>query len=53
LRSETAASRVAGTGLRPRNRGRRNDVGGRMIIGNIKGEPLANGVCGEQTLNVG
>jgi hypothetical protein len=38
--------------LRPRNCRRRNDVGGR-IIGNIRGEPLANDVGGEQTLNIG
>ena len=39
--------------LRPRSRRRRNDVGGRIIIGNIRGEPLANDVGGEQTLNIG
>jgi hypothetical protein len=39
--------------LRPRNCRRRNDVGGRIIIGNIRGEPLANDVGGEQTLNIG
>jgi hypothetical protein len=33
---------------RPRRRGRRNGVGGRIIIGNISGEPLANGVGGEK-----
>jgi hypothetical protein len=39
---------------RPRGRRRRNDVGGRIIIiGNIRGEPLANHVGGEQTLNIG
>jgi hypothetical protein len=39
---------------RPRGRRRRNDVGGRIIIiGNIRGEPLANDVGGEQTLNIG
>src|SRR6266852_6425738 len=38
--------------LRPRSRRRRNDVGGRIIIGNIRGEPLANDVGGEQTLNI-
>ena len=39
--------------LRPRNCRRRDDVGGRIIIGNIRGEPLANNVGGEQTLNIG
>lgn len=39
--------------LRPRSCRRRNDVGGRIIIGNIRGEPLANDVGGEQTLNIG
>jgi HNH endonuclease len=39
--------------LRPRSRRRRNDVGGRIIIGNIRGGPLANDVGGEQTLNIG
>jgi hypothetical protein len=39
--------------LRPRNCRRRDDVGGRIIIGNIRGEPLANDVGGEQTLNIG
>jgi hypothetical protein len=39
--------------LRPRSRRRRNDVGGRIIIGNIRGEPLANDVGSEQTLNIG
>jgi hypothetical protein len=39
--------------LRPRSRRRRNDIGGRIIIGNIRGEPLANDVGGEQTLNIG
>jgi hypothetical protein len=39
--------------LRPRNCRRRNDVGGRIIIGNISGEPLANDVGREQTLNIG
>ncbi len=39
--------------LRPRSHRRRNDVGGRIIIGNIRGEPLANDVGGEQTLNIG
>ena len=36
-----------------RSRRRRNDVGGRIIIGNIRGEPFANDVGGEQTLNIG
>jgi hypothetical protein len=39
--------------LRPRSRRRRNDIAGRIIIGNIRGEPLANDVGGEQTLNIG
>jgi hypothetical protein len=39
--------------LRPRSRRRRNDVGGRIIIGDIRNEPLANDVGGEQTLNIG
>jgi hypothetical protein len=39
--------------LRPRSRRRRNDVGGRIIIGNFRGEPLASDVGGEQTLNIG
>jgi len=39
--------------LRPRSRRRRNDVGGLIIIGNIRGEPLAIDVSGEQTLNIG
>jgi hypothetical protein len=39
--------------LRPSNCRRRNDVGGRIIIGNIRGQPLANDVGGEQTLNIG
>src|SRR5882672_3603934 len=39
--------------LRPRSRRRRTDVGGRIIIGNIRGEPLANDVGGEQTLYIG
>jgi hypothetical protein len=47
-RSQTAALR------RSRGRGRRNGVGGRTIIGNISGgPPLANGVGGEQTFNIG
>src|SRR5258708_14349566 len=43
----------AASWLRPRSRRRRNDVGGRVIIGNIRGELLANDVGGEQTLNIG
>jgi hypothetical protein len=39
--------------LRPRSRRRRNDVGGLIIIGDIRGEPLAIDVSGEQTLNIG
>jgi hypothetical protein len=39
--------------LRPRSRRRRNDVSGRIIIGNIRGAPLANDVGREQTLNIG
>jgi hypothetical protein len=39
--------------LRPRSRRRRSDVGGRIIIGNISRELLANGVGGQQTLNIG
>jgi hypothetical protein len=39
--------------LPPRSRRRRNAVGWRIIIGNIRGEPLANHVGGEQTLNIG
>jgi hypothetical protein len=39
--------------LRTRSRRRRNDVGRRIIIGNIGGEPFANDVGGEQTLNIG
>jgi hypothetical protein len=42
-----------GSWLRPRNCRRHNDVGGRTIIGNIRGEPLAIDVGGEQTLNIG
>ncbi len=42
-----------GSQLRPRNRRRHNDVGRRIIIGNIRREPLANDVGGEQTLNIG
>jgi hypothetical protein len=38
---------------RPRSRRRRNDVGGRIIIGNIRGQPLANDVGSEQTINIG
>jgi hypothetical protein len=38
---------------RPRSRRRRNDVDGYIIIGNIRREPLANDVGGEQTLNIG
>jgi len=43
----------AASWLRPRSRRRRNDVGGRIIIGNIRGELLATDVIGEQTLNIG
>jgi hypothetical protein len=39
--------------LRPRSRRRHNDVGGRIIIGNIRGAPLAIDVGREQTLNIG
>jgi len=39
--------------LRPRSRRRRSDVGGLIIIGDIRGEPLAIDVSGEQTLNIG
>jgi hypothetical protein len=39
--------------LRPRSRRRRNDIGGRIIIANISGAPLANDVGGEQPLNIG
>ena len=39
--------------LRTRSRRRRNDVGGLIIIGNIRGAPLAIDVSGEQTLNIG
>ena len=39
--------------LRPRSRGRRNDLDGRIVIGNSRGELLAHDVGGEQTLNIG
>jgi hypothetical protein len=39
--------------LRPRSRRRRNDIGGRIIIADISGAPLANDVGGEQALNIG
>jgi hypothetical protein len=39
--------------LRPRSRRRRNHIGAHIIIDNIRGEPLANDVSGEQTLNIG
>jgi hypothetical protein len=39
--------------LRPRSRRRHNHIGARIIIDNIRGEPLANDVSGEQTLNIG
>jgi hypothetical protein len=38
---------------RPRSRRRRNDVDGYIIISNIRGEPLASDVGGEQALNIG
>jgi hypothetical protein len=43
----------AASWLRPRSRRRRNDVGGRIIMGNIRGELLAHDAGGEQTLNIG
>ena len=39
--------------LRPRSRRRCNDVGGLIIIGDIRGVPLAIDVSGEQALNIG
>jgi hypothetical protein len=38
---------------RPRSRRRANDIDGYIIIGNFRGEPPANDVGGEQTLNIG
>jgi len=32
---------------------RRNDVGGRIMIDNVRGGALANDIRGEQTLNIG
>jgi hypothetical protein len=43
----------AASWLRPRSRRQRVVVDERIIIGNIRGEPLANGVGSEQTTNIG
>ncbi|MGA7808489.1 hypothetical protein [Bradyrhizobium sp.] len=48
----SASPSQAASWLWPRSGRRRNRVGGRISIGNIRGEPLANHAGGEQALDI-